>query len=97
LNQNSRKKTKSGKDLDPASPDGVPYIGAAPGYQNVWFGTGHGMMGISMAPATGKILTDLHQGHASTMDLKAFEVGKVLKKEYKCFSLEKMQVKKSHN
>lgn len=64
------------KGLRPCSPDGVPYIGAAPGYQNVWFGTGHGMMGISMAPGTGKILTDLHQGDASTMDLKAFEVGR---------------------
>ncbi|RZS95900.1 D-amino-acid dehydrogenase [Cecembia calidifontis] len=64
------------KGLRPCSPDGVPYIGAAPGYQNVWFGTGHGMMGVSMAPATGKILTDLHEGHASTMDIKAFEVGR---------------------
>ena len=64
------------KGLRPCSPDGVPYIGAAPGYQNVWFGTGHGMMGVSMAPATGKILADLHEGHVSTMDIKAFEVGR---------------------
>ncbi|MGY6520198.1 MAG: NAD(P)/FAD-dependent oxidoreductase [Mongoliitalea sp.] len=64
------------KGLRPCSPDGVPYIGQAPGYENAWFGTGHGMMGISMAPATGKILSDLHQGHVSPMDLKAFEVGR---------------------
>jgi D-amino-acid dehydrogenase len=64
------------KGLRPCSPDGVPYIGAAPGYENVWFGTGHGMMGISMATGTGKILADLHQGHASPIDVKAFEVGR---------------------
>ncbi|EMS32840.1 D-amino acid dehydrogenase small subunit [Mariniradius saccharolyticus AK6] len=64
------------KGLRPCSPDGLPYIGPAVGYQNVWIGSGHGMMGISMAPATGKILTDLHQGYASPLDLKAFEVGR---------------------
>ncbi|MDX5479732.1 MAG: FAD-binding oxidoreductase, partial [Cyclobacteriaceae bacterium] len=64
------------KGLRPCSPDGLPYIGAAPGYDNVWFGTGHGMMGVSMAPATGKILADLHEGKASPMDIKAFEVGR---------------------
>jgi D-amino-acid dehydrogenase len=64
------------KGLRPCSPDGLPYIGAAPGYKNVWFGSGHGMMGLSMAPATGKILADLHEGHVSPMDLKAFEVGR---------------------
>jgi D-amino-acid dehydrogenase len=64
------------KGLRPCSPDGLPYIGPAVGYKNVWIGSGHGMMGISMAPATGKILTDLHQGYASPLDLKAFEVGR---------------------
>ncbi len=64
------------KGLRPCSPDGLPYIGSAPNLSNAWFGTGHGMMGISMAPATGKILCDLHQGDVAPMDLKAFEVGR---------------------
>lgn len=64
------------KGLRPCSPDGIPYIGPAPGYENVWVGTGHGMMGVSMATGTGKILADLHQGHADTMDIKAFTVGR---------------------
>ncbi|PRY86304.1 NAD(P)/FAD-dependent oxidoreductase [Mongoliibacter ruber] len=70
------KEDKIWKGLRPCSPDGLPYIGAAPGYENVWFGTGHGMMGVSMAPGTGKILADLHEGHASQMDIKAFAVGR---------------------
>ena len=48
--------------LRPCSPDGMPYIGQAPGYKNVWVGAGHSMMGISLAPATGKMLTDLILG-----------------------------------
>ncbi len=62
--------------LRPCSPDGMPYIGAAPGYDNVWFGTGHGMMGLSLAPATGKILSDLHEKAVPELELSAFEVGR---------------------
>jgi D-amino-acid dehydrogenase len=62
------------KGLRPCSPDGLPYIGAAPGLRNVFFGTGHSMMGISLAPATGKILTELHQNKEVGMNLKGFKV-----------------------
>ncbi|WP_035078872.1 NAD(P)/FAD-dependent oxidoreductase [Anditalea andensis] len=48
--------------IRPCSPDGMPYIGPAPGYDNVWVGAGHSMMGVSLAPATGKMLTDLLVG-----------------------------------
>lgn len=46
----------------PCSPDGLPYIGPAPGFKNVYVGAGHSMMGLSLAPATGKMLTDLLLG-----------------------------------
>jgi D-amino-acid dehydrogenase len=42
--------------LRPVSPDGLPYIGPTSLWKNVLFGTGHSMIGISLAPATGKIL-----------------------------------------
>lgn len=44
--------------LRPCSPDGLPYIGFTERWNNVLFGTGHSMMGISLGPATGKILTE---------------------------------------
>ncbi len=44
--------------LRPCSPDGMPYIGPTARWQNVHFGTGHGMMGISLAPATGLLLAE---------------------------------------
>lgn len=39
--------------LRPVSPDGLPYIGRVPSWQNAWVATGHAMMGLSLAPATG--------------------------------------------
>jgi D-amino-acid dehydrogenase len=64
------------KGLRPCSPDGLPYIGLAPGYSNVLVGSGHSMMGISLAPATGKILAELHQQKATAMEIQGFEVGR---------------------
>lgn len=45
--------------LRPVSPDGMPYIGRAPHHENVMIATGHAMMGLSLAPITGKIMADL--------------------------------------
>lgn len=64
------------KGLRPCSPDGLPYIGFAPGYSNVLVGSGHSMMGISLAPATGKILAELHQQKETSMEIQGFEVGR---------------------
>ena len=64
------------KGLRPCSPDGLPYIGFAPNYSNVLVGTGHSMMGISLAPATGKLLAELHQQKDTTLEIGGFEVAR---------------------
>ncbi|MDF2158864.1 FAD-dependent oxidoreductase [Algoriphagus sp. CAU 1675] len=64
------------KGLRPCSPDGLPYIGFAPGYSNVLVGSGHGMMGVSLAPATGKILAELHLQKDTSLLISGFEVGR---------------------
>ncbi|WP_026951925.1 NAD(P)/FAD-dependent oxidoreductase [Algoriphagus mannitolivorans] len=64
------------KGLRPCSPDGLPYIGFAPNYSNVLVGSGHSMMGISLAPATGKLLAELHQAKDTSMEIRGFEVGR---------------------
>ncbi len=58
--------------LRPCSPDGLPYIGQSSKYENLYFGTGHGMMGISLAPATGKILAELIIKKESPIRLDGF-------------------------
>jgi len=45
--------------LRPCSPDGLPYIGKASTFENVVVCTGHAMMGFSMGPISGKLVSEL--------------------------------------
>jgi D-amino-acid dehydrogenase len=45
--------------LRPATPDGLPLIGALPGLDGVYLATGHGMLGVTLAPATADLLAPL--------------------------------------
>jgi len=58
--------------LRPCSPDGLPYIGFTERWKNVLFGTGHSMMGMSLAPATGKILTEQLLNQNASILIDAF-------------------------
>lgn len=42
--------------LRPCSPDGMPYLGRTKRFQNLFFATGHGMMGMSLGPVSGRIV-----------------------------------------
>ncbi|TKC06821.1 FAD-dependent oxidoreductase [Pedobacter polaris] len=46
----------------PCSPDGLPYIGFTKKLKNLIIAGGHGMMGVSLAPATGKLVAELAVG-----------------------------------
>lgn len=59
--------------LRPVSPDGLPYIGRPKGFDNLIVATGHAMMGWSLGPATGKLVTELVGGGKLSMDLQAFD------------------------
>lgn len=56
----------------PNSADGLPYIGPVKKYTNLLIGTGHSMMGVSMAAITGKILNDLIVKAKSDIEMKSF-------------------------
>jgi len=45
--------------LRPVSPDGMPYLGRTRRWKNLAIATGHAMMGLSLAPVTGKIVAHL--------------------------------------
>ena len=45
--------------LRPATPDGLPLIGALPGLDDIYLATGHGMLGVTLAPATANLLAPL--------------------------------------
>jgi D-amino-acid dehydrogenase len=42
----------------PMTPDGLPVIGVTPNMENVWVATGHGMLGLTQGPSTGKLLAE---------------------------------------
>jgi D-amino-acid dehydrogenase len=60
--------------LRPVTPDGLPYIGYHSSLQNVLFAGGHAMLGISQGTGTGKLVTELVQKKASSIELGAFRV-----------------------
>jgi D-amino-acid dehydrogenase len=59
--------------LRPCPPDGIPYIGKIRKYDNLWMATGHGMMGLSLAPATGKFIADLITNKPTAVNLSIFD------------------------
>ena len=51
--------------LRPLTPDGLPYIGRSNRFKNLTIATGHAMMGWSLGPITGQMVSDLisHKEH----------------------------------
>ncbi len=49
----------------PCPPDGLPYMGRSKKYKNMVIATGHAMMGVSLGPASGKLVAEIIQ-HGST-------------------------------
>lgn len=60
------------RGLRPCSPDGLPYIGQSDRFDNVVVATGHGMMGLSLGPATGKLVSEVIDDRVSSMEISAF-------------------------
>jgi D-amino-acid dehydrogenase len=60
--------------LRPMTYDDLPVIGPAPGFANLTLATGHGMLGITTAPATGKLVSELICGSAPHIDPAPFRV-----------------------
>jgi D-amino-acid dehydrogenase len=58
--------------LRPMTFDDLPIIGQAPGVQNLYLASGHGMLGISMAPSTGLLIAELIAGNAFHIDPAPF-------------------------
>lgn len=59
--------------MRPMTPDGLPVIGKVPEMENAYIATGHAMVGMSMAPATGKIMSDLISRDNTEFDISAFK------------------------
>ncbi|CAM4329242.1 NAD(P)/FAD-dependent oxidoreductase [Zobellia nedashkovskayae] len=70
INANEIASVKTG--LRPVSPDGLPYIGRSSKWANLTFATGHAMMGWSLGPATGKLISEIIDERKVSMNIDAF-------------------------
>ncbi|MDX2046328.1 MAG: FAD-dependent oxidoreductase [Chitinophagaceae bacterium] len=58
----------------PCSADGLPYIGRLQKLNNVIVATGHSMLGLSLGAGTGKLVSELANEHATSMNITPFAV-----------------------
>lgn len=56
----------------PMTWDTLPVIGRVPGIDNSLFATGHNMLGLTLAPATGRLVADLVQERSTPINIDAF-------------------------
>jgi D-amino-acid dehydrogenase len=59
--------------LRPVSADGLPYLGRVRSLENLIVHTGHAMMGLSLAPVSGKLAADLLAGREPFRDIAALD------------------------
>jgi D-amino-acid dehydrogenase len=62
--------------MRPLTPDGLPALGRAPGFDNLFVATGHSMLGVTLAPATACVMAGLICNNAANIDLRPFDPGR---------------------
>ena len=55
--------------LRPCSPDGLPFLGRTAKFSNLIIATGHAMMGLSLGPISGKLVSEIVSGEKPSFDL----------------------------
>jgi len=56
----------------PCSPDGLPFIGFSRKVKNLMIAGGHSMMGLSLGPATGLVVSELANHQITSVKTEAF-------------------------
>jgi D-amino-acid dehydrogenase len=62
--------------LRPCTPDGLPYVGRDTKYKNLIVAAGHAMMGFTLGPVTGKLVTELIQGQNTSLAIEQLAVNR---------------------
>ena len=60
----------------PSLPDTVPVIGPAPGVAGLYFATGHGHLGLTLAATTGALLAAQIGGQACGIDMAPYRLNR---------------------
>jgi len=72
MNVEIPKKENVWHGLRPCSPDGLPYIGRSQKISNLILATGHSMMGLSLGPGTGRLVSEIIEQEKTSIDLSPF-------------------------
>lgn len=67
--------------LRPGAPEGVPYIGAVPGFENVFVNAGHYRNGLVLAPASARLMADLILGNQPQVDPTPYQLNRGVAEE----------------
>ncbi|RME84899.1 MAG: FAD-dependent oxidoreductase [Caldilineae bacterium] len=62
------------RGLRPMTPDSLPIIGRSEMYTNLVVATGHGMLGVTQGPITGKLVADLVSDATPALDPTPFRI-----------------------
>lgn len=60
----------------PMTYDDLPIIGKSPRHSNLFFATGHGMLGMSMSAMTGLLIAELVTGKTPSIDVSPYSAGR---------------------
>jgi len=69
-----RRMTERWTGLRPMSVDDLPIIDRTPHFYNLYIATGHGMLGLSTATGTGRLITDMILGRQPPFDPRPFSI-----------------------
>ena len=62
--------------LRPCMPDGLPVIGPVPGLDGLFMATGHGMLGLTLGPVTGRLVAECVLDGRPSTELGALSVAR---------------------
>ena len=62
--------------MRPITPDGLPVIGFLPNSENALISSGHGMLGVTLAPVSAEAIADLITSGTSSDDLTSVDPGR---------------------
>lgn len=60
----------------PLSPDGLPYIGRISGFQNCFINSGHAMLGMSLGPISGLLISQIMTNTKTSIPVHLFNPGR---------------------
>lgn len=70
----------AGAGMRPMTPDGLPIIGRLPGTTNAFVSTGHGMMGVTLAPGSARAMSTLVLTGQAPRELLPFDARRFLRR-----------------